>query len=104
MNPTLPFYSSEPAFDSKAYVNTKPDDFGYRFHAPAAMPVSVGWYYGSNEHELNLPKEIVTSAQGEYFAVGNNEIPNYAGVPLVNVFSPEYNYERAQSTIRLTRI
>jgi hypothetical protein len=81
--------------------NWNENDLGFRTPIPVEMPVTVGSaYYGSNESELNLPKQIVNTTQGEYFAPGNM-VPMTGNVPLVNIYNPVFTFNRADHVFRV---
>ena len=103
MRLTDPFWTQSYNFKPQAFTNIKKGDLGFRHEAPPPMPVSQNWYQGSNEFQLNLPKKIVNTWKGEFFAPGN-KVRTAAGWPLVNVYSPEMNFKRSDYTQTLTRI
>jgi hypothetical protein len=80
------------------YQNEHFNDLGFRNEIPVPLPISVGQsYFGSNEGALGLPKQLVFSNQGEYFARGGYLRTNN-GKPMVNIYSPEFNFTRASVT------
>lgn len=94
-NLTDPYWRPPPLFlyDRITQNNWKENDLGFRMPIPVNMPVTVGQYFGSNESKLNLPKQIVNTTQGEYFAPGNM-VPMTGNVPLVNIYNPIYTFKR----------
>ena len=99
---TDPYWVPGPLFNigQMSFTNPLENDLGFRHELVVPMPITVGHYYGSNESALNLPKQLVTSGQGEYFVRGGYLRSN-EGKPMVNIYNPEFNYERAASTKKL---
>ena len=99
---TDPYWTPAPLFGigKITFLNSQEGDLGFRHEIPVPMPVTVGHYYGSNEGGLNLPKQLVTSGQGEYFVRGGYLRSN-EGKPMVNIYNPEFNFERASVTKRV---
>lgn len=105
---TDPYWVPSPLYQNAGRIltsNTIPfGDLGFRHEIPVPMPVTIGnSYFGSNEGALNLPKQLVHSNQGEYFARGGY-IRTSAGKPMVNIYSPEFNFERSQVTQKLSDV
>ena len=92
-----------PPADQKFKVqttNTKPNDLGFRVDIPWPLPTTYGGrYYGEGREHLDLPKELNTSTQGEYFTRGGRVIPSTGGLPLVNVYDPVYKFSRANTAV-----
>lgn len=102
-NLTDPYWRPPPLYlyDGITQNNWKENDLGFRNGIPVEMPVTVGSsYFGSNEGELNLPKQIVTTTQGEYFAPGNY-VPMADNKPLVNIYNPVFTFKRQDHVYRV---
>jgi hypothetical protein len=99
---THPFWSVPPLYQYNRItsVNTFPNDLGFRNPIPVPLPVTFGWYNGTNEGALDLPKTLTYSSQPEYFTHGGF-IPAINNKPLVNIHLPMYNFSREEHTVRV---
>ena len=97
-----PYWQPPAEFGKQTYLNTKPNDLGFRNDLVWPMPTTIGAnYYGEGRQYLDLPKELVFDTRGEYFARGGNVIPSTGGKPLVNIYSDIYKHKRANHTMRV---
>ena len=102
-NLTDPFWRPPPLYmyEKLTQHNWKENDLGFRNSIPVEMPVTVGNnYFGSNESVLGLPKQLVNSTQGEYFAPGNY-IPMTSNRPMVNIYNPIFTFKREDHVQRI---
>lgn len=97
-----PYWAVPPLYkyDRITFVNTMPNDLGFRNPIPVGYPVTIGQYRGSNEAALNLPKKLYYSGQPEYFTHGGY-IPAINNTPLINPYLPMYNYSRENHAVRI---
>jgi hypothetical protein len=97
-NLTDPYWRPPPHFLYNQGItqnNRLENDLGFRNSIPVGLPVTIGeGYFGSNEGKLNLPKQLVFTTQGEYFAPGNT-IPMTGNYPLVNIYNSIYTFKRS---------
>ena len=87
-------------FQTIKYENTMPGDLGFRNPIPVPLPATLGFYGGSNESELDMPKKLTLSSQPEYFLRGNY-LPTIKGKPRVNMYLPMYNYSRDAHSVSI---
>ena len=69
---------------------------GYQIDIPHMPPVSTPFYFGENP--VIGRRELVTSTQGEYFAVDNIVPMLTEKIPLVDLTDPAYTFSRAKHT------
>ena len=69
---------------------------GFQIDIPYEAPMSSSFYFGENP--VIGRRELVTQAQGEYFAIDNVVPMLTEKIPLVDINDPAYSFSRAQYT------
>ena len=102
MNINSPYWKPPAEFERRSFQTQKSNDLGFRNDIPYPLPATIGAnYFGAGREQLDLPKELVYSSQGEYFARGGNVVPASGGKPLVNIYSSIYKHRRSDFTRRV---
>ena len=93
------YWASDKEYRTQNYLKPVSGHLGFQVVIPKPDPVTVGaYYYGENPPIPNVrPPTVVTRAEGEYFAVGN-ELPTVAGKPRVDPKSKEMKFSRSKYT------
>ena len=73
-------------------------NLGFQFALPWPLPSTAGPYFGQNPQWGR--RELVTSALPEWFAV-DGIIPSTANQPLMNPYTAEMRFSRAEHTKRV---
>jgi len=95
MNPTSPYWAPEQVYKGVKSQQFQERRLGFQFDIPHPDPVTAGFYYGENP--IPGRRELVYSAQPEYFAV-ENIIPSAGGIPRYNPYDKAFHFSRAQVT------
>ena len=71
--------------------------YGFLFDPPHPDPVTAGYYYGDGQAYPGTRRELVYSAQPEYFAV-DGIIGSAGGIPRYNPYDKTLQFKRSQVT------
>ena len=97
MNVTSLYWAPPQVYQGVKSQNLQEHRRGFQFDIPWRDPVTSGWNYGENP--LAGRKELVYSAQPEYFAV-QNIIPSVGGIPRYNPYDRAFHYSREHVTTK----
>ena len=94
---THPYWTPPVEFRTRKHMVPVARTTGFSWKLPWPLPTTAGYYFGENP--VMGRREAVYSGKPEWFAT-DNVIPSSGNVPLINPYTPEMRFSRADYTVK----